>query len=105
MCRNGLVSLDKPYANPTPTRDASTLESRTVLAPYHADIEREHSGLTYFRTYNRFTESGKFDVEQIQYINQHIQQFDRMNKVFDANFVLIATWENQTSRFLKEGVR
>ena len=97
--------LEQPYANPTPTRDVSTLGSRTILAPYHADMDSEHSGLTYYRTYNRFAEGGNYDEEQIQYINQHIQQFHQMNKVFDANFVLIATWENQTSKFLQKGVR
>lgn len=105
ICSNGLVSLDTEYTNPTPTRNTSTLGSRTFLAPYFADIDRQTSGHVYYRTYNTLTANANNNDEGfIDIVNDLVARFDTETDHFDANFFLLATWEDQTSTFLKEGV-
>jgi hypothetical protein len=92
-----MVTFDNIYSNPTPPKNkesvSSTLNGRTVVAPFHGAIDTRNSGPVYYRTYDILNSWSRMKEEAglIMYIEGIVNKFANVTE-FETSFMLIATW-------------
>ncbi|XP_052243009.1 mucin-like protein isoform X1 [Dreissena polymorpha] len=108
VCKSGLVSFDKKYVNPKPAilKDENRIVFESaidikdpVVAAYFSHIYLDKASSIHYRTYdilNDYPFTSKANNE-IRYLENVIKQIENISS-FDANFVLIATWNRVKPR-------
>lgn len=97
VCWYGYLTLGAVYANPTPPHNkngVSHLGANNIIAPFNAPISVENSGAVFYRSFDirNSYEKMQENVELISYVETIVRKFGNFDS-FDANFILIATWD------------
>ncbi|XP_053395370.1 mucin-like protein [Mercenaria mercenaria] len=89
ICRNGLVSFDKPHTSPVPASDVAQYSNKTIVAPFFADTG---SGAVYYRHFDILNSVKEFERDDVKNVESMVQKIGGVTG-FKAKFILFATWE------------
>ena len=64
-----------------------------------------NSGNIVYKEFNKYDSNKSIGLSVTQDIEHFIEQFDPTVDTFEANYILIVTWEERVSRFQNAGVR
>ncbi len=90
MSSNGVISLTSEYKNPTPFNNIRDYSTRTLLAPYFANID---GGNVFYKVYNFETKDGSLNHDDVLTIETLVEKYGQANG-YKAKFVLLVTWEH-----------
>jgi len=94
VCTNGLVSFNKAFLQPKPSREYVTLQQEYIIAPFYAsiDVTGSFGGTVYYRVMDQLNSPSNTSPE-VKQLEQILKDSHKVPDDFTPSTVFIVTWE------------
>ena len=100
ICVNGLVSFDKGFLQPKPSKGHESLREEYLIAPFFASVDMlsQNAGTVFYRVLDQLNNHSETASPAVKQLERLVKYSPSVPDDFTTNTMLIVTWDKVLPR-------